>query len=331
MAANLTPQYHRAEAQYRSARSPLDKLAALEEMWRELPKHKSTEKIQAELKKKLSAARKALQQGGSKGASKADPFAIAKSGAGQVVLLGAPNVGKSAIVGALTHAHVQVADYPFSTPLPVPGMVQYEDIQIQLIDTPPVTADHVPPGFPGLWRLADALIVVSDLGSAELLDDVDMCLNHLQQRGIKLANGPRRTPDDPEAPLVVPGLVLANKVDLPATAEPLDMLREMLGVHVRIEAISTLDENQLGRVPGLLFKLIDVIRVYSKPPGKKPDLAEPFVLPAGSDVHAMARSVYRGFENQVISARLWGHGVHDGQNVHLDHVLHDKDVVELHA
>jgi len=79
----------------------------------------------------------------------------------------------------------------------------------------------------------------------------------------------------------------------------------------------------------LLFDLIQIVRVYAKPPGKKPDLDDPFILPAGSDVHALAHKVYRGLENQVRSARLWGRGVIDGQNVHLDHVLHDKDIVEL--
>jgi ribosome-interacting GTPase 1 len=332
MAANLTPQYHEAEERYRAAQTPEEKLAALEDMWRELPKHKSSEKLQADLKKKLSAARKTVQLGTRKGGpSKADPYAIPKSGAGQVVLLGAPNVGKSSIVGGLTKAHVKIAEFPFATPLPVPGMVPFEDIKIELIDTPPVTADHIPPGFPGLWRLTDAILVVTDASSDTLLEDADLCLNHLADRRIVLTEGPRRRPDDPDAMLEVPGFVLANKIDVPGAADHLTLLQELLDGRVRIEPFSTVDPDHMARLPKLLFSLVNVIRVYAKPPGKKPDLDDPFVLSAGSDVHELARKVYRGLEDKVRSARAWGEGVIDGQNVHLDHVLHDKNVVELHT
>jgi ribosome-interacting GTPase 1 len=331
MAANLTPQYLEAEARYRAAKTPEEKLAALEEMWRELPKHKSSEKIQADLKKKLSAARKALQQTGKKGPVRVNPFSIPKSGAGQIALIGTPNVGKSSVVGSLTKAQVTIADYPFATALPVPGMVPYEDIQIQLIDTPPVTAEQVPAGFPGLWHTADALLVVADLSSDTLREDVETCLNHLAGRNIVLTDGPREVSQEAGATAHVPGFVLANKIDVPGARDNLMPLRELFGERVRIEPLSTRDGDQLARLPELLFKLIRVIRVYAKPPGKKPDLDEPFVLAVGSDVRELGRKVYRGMEDRVKSARLWGHGVADGQNIHLEHVLHDKDIVELHG
>lgn len=331
MTLNLTPQYREADAKYRAAKTPEEKLAALEEMWRELPKHKSSEKMQAELKKKLSATRKTLQEGGKKGTSKTDPFYIPKTGAGQIALIGTPNVGKSSIVGGLTHAHVKIAEFPFTTPLPLPGSVLYEDIQIQLIDTPPVTAEHVPPGFPGLWRSADALIIVADLDGDSVLEDVETCLNHLAERHIELIDGARERPSEPGATLKVPGFVLANKMDLPGAADNLEILRELFGARVRIEPSSTHDESQLARLPELLFKLIRVIRVYAKPPGKNPDLDKPFILPLGGDVQALARKVFHGQEDRVKSARLWGHDVVDGQQVHLDHVLHDKDIIELHT
>ncbi len=330
MAANLTPQYLEAEARYRAAKTPAEKLAALEEMWRELPKHKSSEKIQAELKKKLSAARQNVQHH-KKGPAQADPFAIPKSGAGQVVLIGTPNVGKSSIVGGLTHAHVKIADYPFATALPVPGMVPFEDILIQLVDTPPVTVEHVPAGMAGLWHAADALLIVADMSGDAFLDDIETCLRHLGERRIALTADPRFRAPEPEAPLNIPGLVLANKMDAAGASGNLELARELLAGRAAIEPLSTRDAALLARVPELLFKLIHVIRVYAKPPGRKPDLAEPFVLAAGSDVHELARRVYHGHEHQVRSARLWGRGVADGQNIQLDHVLRDKDIVELHT
>jgi len=330
MAANLTPQYLEAEARYRAAKTPEDKLAALEEMWRELPKHKSSEKIQAELKKKLSAARQDVQHR-KKGPAQADPYAIPRSGAGQVVLVGTPNVGKSSIVGGLTHAHVKITDYAFATALPVPGMVPFEDIQIQLVDTPPVTAEHVPPGMAGLWHTADALLVVADMSSDAFLDDIETCLGHLAERRIALTDGPRVRPPEPEAALQVPGLVVANKMDAVGARSNLELARELLAGRAALEPLSTRNAMLMAHVPELLFKLIHVIRVYAKPPGRKPDLAEPFVLADGSDVHELARRVYRGYEHQVRAARRWGRGVADGQNVQLDHVLHDKDIVELHT
>ncbi|MGD2108992.1 MAG: 50S ribosome-binding GTPase [Phycisphaerae bacterium] len=331
MAANLTPMYLDAEAKYKAATTPEDKLAALEEMWRELPKHKASEKLQAELKKKLSAARKAVQQTTSKGPSKVDPFYIPKTGAGQVALIGTPNVGKSSIVGGLTHAHVKITEYPFATAMPVPGAVPFEDIKIQLIDTPPITADHVPPGFPGMWRTADALIIVADLSADSVLDDVATCLDHLQKRNIELTDGPRERIGETGSGLRASGFILANKIDLSDAADNLEMLREDIADRVRIEPMSAVDANDLSRLPRLLFDLIRVIRVYAKPPGKKPDLDEPFVLALGSDVNELGRKVYHGDETRIHSARLWGHGVVDGQQVHLDHILHDKDIVELHA
>jgi ribosome-interacting GTPase 1 len=174
------------------------------------------------------------------------------------------------------------------------------------------------------------VVVVVDLSSDALLDDTEACLKHLAERHVELTCGPRELPNEAGAMLKVPGLLFANKVDLPGAEDSLELLREFLGERVRIEPTSTRDPAQVARIPRVFFELIRVIRVYAKPPGKKPDLDEPFVLPAGSDIHDLARKVYHGHEHRVRSARIWGHGVADGQQVHLDHVLYDKDIIELH-
>lgn len=331
MAANLTPQYREAEARFRAAQDADERLAALEEMWRELPKHKSTEKIQADLKKKLSAVRKECQQVERHGGGRVDLYAIPRSGAGQVALLGPPNSGKSSLVAALTHAHVRVADFPFSTSVPVPGMVPYLDVQIQLVDTPPITADHVPTGMAGLWRSADALVVVADLSTDACAEDTAMCLAHLASRHVELTDGPRRLPEAAGQMLRVPGLILAAKDDADGAPERLEFLREVTGLGQRIEPLSTRDPARMARFPRRLWELLGVIRVYAKPPGRKPDLHEPFILREGADVAALAARVFRGKDHAVHSARIWGHGVADGQHVQLHHPLHDGDVVELHS
>lgn len=329
MALNLTPQYHAAEQRYREAGSPAEKLEALQEMLREIPKHKASEKAQAEIKRKISNTRKALQQGGKKSGGH-DPFHIPKSGAGQVVLLGPPNSGKSSIVGVLTKAHVKIAEYPFSTAMPLPGMVTFEDIQIELVDTPPVTAEHVSPGFPGLWRSCDALVVVVDAAADTLLDDLETCLNLLAARKLRLPFGQAGDGDETEL-IEKPGFVLAGKNDLPAAGDNLELLREFFASRVRIEPFSIRVDDDLARLPLLLFDLLSVIRVYAKPPGRKVEDGPPFILPYGSTVKDMAAKVHRSMSDHIRAARIWRTSVFDGRNVPLDYVLDDKDMVELHT
>ncbi len=144
MPANLTPEYEKAEKQFRQARTDEEKLEWLQEMLRVIPKHKGTDHMQADLKRRISQLRKsAVKKGGVKGV---DPFHVPKGGVGQVVLVGAPNAGKSALVAAVTSASVKVTEYPYATALPTPGMWAYEDVQIQLVDTPPMTPSTSLPG-----------------------------------------------------------------------------------------------------------------------------------------------------------------------------------------
>lgn len=330
MALNLTPQYYAADQRYRDAKSPAEKLEALEEMLREIPKHKASEKAQAEIKRKISNTRKAVQQGSKKSGGH-DPFHFPKSGAGQVVLLGSPNSGKSSIVGALTKAQVKIADYPFSTALPLPGMVAFEDVQIELVDTPPVTAEHVSPGFPGLWRSCDALVVVVDAAADTVLEDLETCLTLLAERKLRLPLGQADDGDADGDLIEKAGFVLAAKNDLPAAADNLELLREFFASRVRIEPLSILVDDDLARLPRLLFDLLGVIRVYAKPPGRKAEDGPPFVLPRGSTVTDMASKVHRSMSEHIRSARVWRTSVFDGRNVPLDYVLDDKDLVELHT
>src|SRR5215813_10339697 len=105
MPANLPPQYSKAEEEYRKAATPADRLEKLREMFRLLPKHKGTEKLQSDLKQKISRAKDDLD-GAKAGAKKSGvSHKVPKEGAGQVVLVGAANVGKSALLAALTNAH----------------------------------------------------------------------------------------------------------------------------------------------------------------------------------------------------------------------------------
>src|SRR4030065_1058437 len=154
MPANLTPDYLKAEQWFRQASTTEEKILALEEMMRVIPKHKGTDHMRAELRKKYSALKESTEKK-KKASHGPDPFHIPRSGAGQVVLLGLPNSGKSAIVAALTHAKAHVADFPFATSVPVPGMAQFEDVHIEIVDMPPITADFAPSGIVNTLRNCD--------------------------------------------------------------------------------------------------------------------------------------------------------------------------------
>src|SRR5437762_1488373 len=116
MPANLTPQYMDAERRFKEAQSVTDKIAALEEMMATIPKHKGTEKLQADLKKKMSAFRKESEQ--AKKGGRRESFVVEREGARQLALAGCPNSGKSQLLRALTHATPEVAEYPYTTRMP---------------------------------------------------------------------------------------------------------------------------------------------------------------------------------------------------------------------
>lgn len=326
MPANLTPDYQRAERQYREAQTPDDKLAALEEMLRTLPKHKGTEKIQAELKRKISAAREtsaAHKKSGGK-----DPFHVPRQGAGQVVLLGVPNVGKSAIVAKLTDAPVKVAEFPFSTHAPVPGMAYYEDCPIQLVDMPPVAPGHMPGGMFGAARNADVVAIVGNAADGSVLEDVDNVLGALRERRLRLVSKPEPPPTEEAESRR--GLIIANQCDRDGAAANIEALRELIDPELAILAVSAASGENLDRLMKALFDLLHVVRVYAKPPGKPPDKSAPFVLPVGSSVLSLAEHIHKDLAAKFRFARIWGDGTFPGQQVNHDHVLHDKDVVEIH-
>jgi ribosome-interacting GTPase 1 len=317
--ANLTPQYHAAEERYRRARTPEEKEAALHEMLAVIPKHKGTEKLQADIKRRLARLREEKKK--KKQAKGFDPFAVEKEGAGQVVLAGYPNCGKSALVGALTRAKVKVTDYPYATSVPVAGMMPYEDTHVQLVDTPPVTPEAIPPGLTGTFKAADALLIVIDAASPECLDQLEGMLQLLQEREVIDLS------EEGEIIAPVPFLIVATKCDLPESEENLQLLRE-LRPDLEIGAVSCHGQG-LDQLRRKLFDILGVIRIYGKAPGRPPDKERPFILRKGSTVLDFAEMVHKDFPKRLKSALVWGSARFDGQAVPRDYVLSDGDVVEL--
>src|SRR5436189_2886283 len=186
MPANLTPQYMDAEKRFKQAESVQDKIAALEEMMATIPRHKGTEKLQADLKKKMSVLRQESEH--SKKSGKRDSFVVEREGARQIALVGAPNSGKSRLVRALTHATPEVADYPYTTRIPIPGMLIFENVRLQLVDLPPISPEYTESWVAQVIRNADAVLWVVDLSYDDVLERLDETTNFLANAHADLGN-----------------------------------------------------------------------------------------------------------------------------------------------
>jgi hypothetical protein len=243
------------------------------------------------------------------------PFWITRrEGAGQVVLIGPPNAGKSRLVASLTHAHPEVADYPFTTHRPVPGILEFEKVPIQLVDLPPISADFTERWIPQVIRTADLGILVVDLNDGALLEEIEFVLDMLKRNRLR-----------------VPKLIAGNKADLPGSKENLRALGELYGDRFEYMAISALTGENLDRLARYLFDALDIVRFYSKPPGKHADLSKPYVVKRGDTVVDAARVIHKDFAERMKFTRLYrADGEHSGLMVERHHVVKDEDIFEFH-
>jgi ribosome-interacting GTPase 1 len=324
MPANLTPQYLEAEKRFRTAKSPLEKIAALEEMLAVMPKHKGTDHLRADLRTKIAKLTQSLDK---RTATQRASMMIEKVGAGQVAVIGPPNTGKSQLVASLTKAAPTVAAYPFTTQNATPGMMAFENVQVQLIDTPPLSEQPPEWWLLNIIRRADCLLVVVDL-SNDPVSQLDTVAARLEERKVGL--GEAVGGEDEESPVTCKkALVLGNKTDMDYGGEGYHTLHNRCEGWLPVMAASVaggdLDELRLS-----IFRMLDVIRVYTKAPGGKPDMTDPITVPVGSNLEAAAASVHKDFARKLKYARIWGSGKHDGIMAKRDHILQDGDVIELH-
>lgn len=323
MPANLTPDYRDAEARFRAARSPSERKTALEDMLATIPKHKGTEKLQADIKRRLARLREEEQaRSGKKGFS----IKVLPEGAAQVVLLGPPNCGKSSLLKSLTRAEPVIGDYPFTTTLPLSGMMPVEDVQVQLVDLPPVTCEHLDPWLPDVLRGADAALLLADPTSTRIPDDVEEVRARLVKARVPLIRELTHDADFRDAPLRT--MLVFTKADQ-ARSEDIDVLKEMFGGEFPIASVSALKGVGLEELKFGIWDWLELVRVYSKPPNKPVDRSVPFVLHRGATVHDLAERIHRELAERLAFARVWG-GEIQGLRAARDFVLRDRDVVELH-
>lgn len=312
MPANLGPDFLSAEDDFRKAETSAERIEALERMYAALPKHKGTEKLQADIKRRLSQARKDSQK---KGASHAAPFyLVPREGAGQVALVGPANSGKSSLVCALTHARPEVAPFPFTTHAPLPGMMAFEDVQIQLLDLPPIAADFTEPWMGQALQRADECVLVVDVDDPDDLSEIEYVEERLKEWKIG-----------------APRLMAANKMDQPGSEGNLEALRDLYQDRYELLPVSVETRAGLEAFARRVFELLDVVRVYTKAPGKKAELDKPYVLKRGATVIDAARHVHKDFAEQLKFARLFHkNGGRNGLPVERSHVLEDGDILEFH-
>ncbi len=323
MPANLTPQYRSAEAKFKAARSTDERRAALEEMLATIPKHKGTEKMQADLKRRLARVR---QEEESRSAKHGHHVHVDAEGAAQVVLLGPPNAGKSSLLKVVTRAEPAIADYPFTTTRPQPGMMPYEDVQVQIVDLPPIAHEHMDQWLPNLVRGADAALLLVDPTSPEVPEDVEVIRERLAAVHIPLVGELPEDGDYRDTPL--PTLMVFTKTDR-ARPDDLEVLDGFYAATFPIVRVSTATRTGLESFKVAVWRRLQLIRVYAKPPGKPADRLDPFVLSLGSTVIDLAEHIHREIAEKLQFARVWG-GKLDGQRVARDFELRDRDVVELH-
>jgi hypothetical protein len=328
MATNVSPEYDKAQERYRAALTDDVRLEALREMLATVPKHKASEKLQADLKTKISVLRKSLSKAASTPAKGVfDLFHVPKGGAGQVILIGPPNTGKSMLVATTTNAPVKVAEYPYTTSVPAPGMWQYEDVQIQLVDTPPMTADAIPGGMLGTIRAADLIAIVVD-AATEPLEQAEMMLGTLAEKGLKLRSVPRNE-------LAVEdfaqysAIMIANKIDI-APPDTVATLKELIGDRIEIMPVSAQSGEGLSELSRRLWQMLAVIRIYTKEQGKPVDKEKPYILDLGSTLEDLARTIHRELPEKMTYARAWGDGRFAGVQIPRTEVLRDKDIIEIH-
>lgn len=327
MPTNLPPEYFEVEKRYKLAQSTEEKIACLEELISTIPRHKGTEKLLGDYRRRLSQLKSASQ---THKVTSVHPsaFRIKREGAGQVAVIGPTNAGKSALVTALTHATPEVSEAPYTTWRPTPGMMEVGRTPIQLIDTPPLDREFIEPELIDLIRRTDLILLMVDL-QADPVEQLERTIAILHENHIAPQHLRENSPQ--EGPMTyIPFFVVANKCDDEGMEEVCQIFCELIEGKWPVISISAVTGRNLDHLKEVVFKELDIIRVYSKVPGQEPDYDVPFALKKGTTVQELAGKIHHDFYDKLKFARVWGSTAFEGQMVTRDYVLQDGDVIELH-
>jgi len=308
MPANLPPEFYEISARLKDAKTPEEKVPILEELLAVTPKHKGTEKLQRDIKRKIAK----LKRQKPKKIKKETVYSVQKEGSGQIVITGPANSGKSSLLNALTAAHAKVGSYPFSTKIPQPAMMPYEDILIQLVDTPPLSKKFSPPWLKGILKTADGLLVVLDLSKENVIENIEnfkKILNNWKLNDKKI-------------------IFVANKIDIKKSQKNLEKVKEQY----KIKTISCLKKIGLRKLKREIFNLLGIIRVYTKSRlSRSADFSHPFILKKNSKLVELANQIHQDFATSFKYARLFKRNSKKPKIVGKEYILQDSDIIEIHT
>ena len=335
MPTNVPPQYREAEDRFRQARTVQAKVAALQEMLAIMPKHKGTDHLKAQLRSRLSKLMGELEGASSKGpgSGRTEPFSMPKEGGGRATLIGPTNTGKSLMLNRSTGARSKVGAYELSTQEPVPGMLNYEDVRIQFVDTPPISNPSTQGRLYGLLRNTDVFVVVVDL-SMDAVSQADDVFTALGEWNFSMLGRDDR-PVGRNEWLDKPTIIVGNKADIPGALDQFEVLENAFGDRYPVIMASAEEEVGFDEIALEIFEALKVIRVYTKSPRVRVedyDPTEPLVLPIGATVIEAATQLHKDLAQGLRYAVLWGDsGKFNGQHVGRTHELTDRDIIELHT
>lgn len=334
MPTNVTPEYRKAEAAYKAAREPRDRLVALREMLRTIPKHKGTEHLQAGIKTKIKELTEELTAPKKTGARGGPVHTIRPEGAGQIALLGPPNSGKSSIHHALTGSGAQVGNYPFTTQFPQPGMASVRDVSIQLIDLPPVAAEHPVPWIGNALQPADGALLVVDVSEPGCVAAVAQLVALLEERRVFLTRkwpegaGSPGDPDDPFAK-ILPTAMVAAKADLTEEVEEeVGVLMELAGLDLPVLTASV-PGGAVGHLVDWLYDALGVVRVYTVAATERKD-DRPYTIRRGQTVLDVASQIHKDLARDLKFARLIRPG-RPARRIGGAFQLRDGDRIKIHT
>ena len=330
MPTNVTAEYKAAEAAYKKARDPGERLSLLKDMLRLIPKHKGTDHVQADIKSKIKELTDELT-GPKKGAARGGPPTVIRpDGAAQIALIGPPNSGKSALHAVLTGSHAVSEPFPFATQYPQPGMMPFEDIAFQLVDLPSLSPEHPIPWIGNALHPADAAWLVVDLDAPDCIEGVAVGLDMLAERRVHLTTGAAVENEDDPFAVYIPTLLVVTKADLLADPDAeIDAFLDLCGLPFDAAAVSAATGSGLKALGSTMFERLEVIRVYTKIPGLAPDMTRPFTLLGTGTVGDVAALVHKDIAKSLKFARVWD-AEYQGRQVGKDHPVADGDVLELH-
>jgi hypothetical protein len=302
MPTNVHPEYVYAEKEFLNAQNDEDKLKALEKMISRAPKHKGGENLRAQLKLRLKRLKEKITTEKRTKKSSRQRTGIKKEDM-QAVIIGKTGTGKSSLLSLLTNAHPEIADYNFTTKMPVVGMLDYNGVAIQLIEVPAIESEYYDRG---ITNSADSvLILIIDLSQ---IPEVEKKLDKFQGKKI----------------------IVFNKADLFSENEKRKISATLQSRKYNFVLISTETRENIEQLKEKLFQSFGKIRVYTKQPNEKQKARKPIILPPESVVKDVAEKILKGFSSKIKETRIWGpSSKYSGQVVSLNHKLKDLDVVEF--